>query len=66
MRSLRACGAAKWSPLTEGRGLKYHLTYFFIYPVDVAPHGGAWIEMQPNPTDTAPAQSPLTEGRGLK
>ena len=34
--------------------------------LNVAPHGGAWIEIRHVHPVTIHVQSPLTEGRGLK
>ena len=58
------------SPLTEGRGLKLLLLLFRKGEGFVAPHGGAWIEINRiliYRRYTLPLHmSPLTEGRGLK
>ena len=37
--------AQAWSPLTEGRGLKYMGAHRITAKEAVAPHGGAWIEI---------------------
>ena len=54
------------SPLTEGRGLKYHPQRIRGLSRCVAPHGGAWIEIFIIGVPVKQAKSPLTEGRGLK
>ena len=63
----RRSAADRRSPLTEGRGLKSHQSPEHAYPHRVAPHGGAWIEIeQLVKILLEKIRSPLTEGRGLK
>ena len=51
------------SPLTEGRGLKWHLSAHCNAICKVAPHGGAWIEIPASrPTTSAPRGRPSRRG----
>ena len=55
------------SPLTQGRGLKYSIPEYYFIPFLVAPHAGAWIEINRKKVKSLKAgASPLTQGRGLK
>ena len=66
MKSKEKKGEEKWSPLTEGRGLKAAGLSNHLQMTEVAPHGGAWIEGTGEYAVNGNGRSPLTEGRGLK
>ena len=55
----------RMSPLTQGRGLKFYPILPYSYYC-VAPHAGAWIEIECEQVVDLVTQSPLTQGRGLK